>query len=156
MSRVIRAIRRASLLAAGALALAGCGEGEVTTLVLPISPDNTTEFEVAQQAMITVGCGGFCHGMVVGNFQVSGEPGNRQAEYQLTTPLIDQDAPDDSKLLRVALAGDPQAAGHAICFDSTDDCAWRIITAWIVDPTDPEAKASAIAETCTPTPDRCP
>lgn len=133
--------------------LLGCGEGEVTTLILPVSPDNTDEFGVAQQALLTVGCGiAGCHASIVGNFQVTGDIASRQDEYVLTRPLIDQAAPAESPLLRVALAGDPAAAGHPICFANTDGCAWQIVTAWIADG---ELLPSAVAAGCTPTQTAC-
>lgn len=152
--RLARGLLLAAALGGASSTLAGCGEGEVTTLVLPVSPDNGTEFVAAQQAMLTIGCGiAGCHGTIVGNFQVSEDPGARQDEYLLTKALIDQAAPGDSALLRVALAGDPAAVGHPICFANTEGCAWRVITAWITD--DDAELASAIAATCSPTETAC-
>lgn len=166
MDRISRSVSRrmarvGSLVVAGSLTLGGCGEGEVTTLILPVSPDNTTQFEAAQGAMLDVGCGiQGCHGTIVGNFQVTGEPATRQDEYLLTKPLIDQELPDQSDLLRVALAGDPAAVGHPVCFANTEGCAWRIVTAWIADPPEdaPDGTpllATSIAETCTPQASAC-
>jgi len=136
------------------MALAGCGEGEVTTLILPVSPDNGPEFAVAQRAMLTMGCGIVgCHATTVGNFQVSGEPGAVQDEYLLSKAAIDQAAPGDSVLLRVALTGDPIAVGrHPFCFANTEGCGWRIITAWIADG---EPTASAVADMCPVTDGAC-
>ena len=145
----------ATLIAVGvmAFALGSCGQGEVTTLLLPVSPDNTTEFIAAQQSMLTIGCGIVgCHGTIVGNFQVTDDPATRQDEYLLAKPLVDQAAPDDSALLRVALAGDPAAVGHPICFKDTEGCAWQIITAWIADG---DPTASAVAMDCVPTENAC-
>lgn len=154
-----RAVRRAAMAAAWVAGLVGCGEGEVTTLVLPVSPDNTIEFDAAQQSMLTLGCGIVgCHGTIVGNFQVTGAPATRQDEYLLTKPLIDQEMPGDSALLRVALAGDPASVGHPVCFADMDGCAWRVISAWIADPDpDPTAAvlASEVAAECTPTANAC-
>ncbi len=152
--RPARAVACVALLVAAVWASSGCGEGEVTTLVLPVSPDNGPEFIVAQQAMLTVGCGiGGCHATTVGNFQVSENAATRQDEYLMAKGVIDQAAPGESALLRVALAGDPAAVGHPICFANTDGCAWGIITAWIAD--DDAALASSIAKTCTPTESAC-
>lgn len=143
---------RAGLLVLAAGLLAGCGEGEVTTLVLPVSPDNGEQFVAARQAMLTVGCGIVgCHATIVGNFQVTDQPGAQQDEYLMAKKVIDQEAPGESVLLTVALADHPtQVNRHPACFANTEGCAWRILTAWISDPADPEATASAIAETCTP------
>lgn len=149
-------------LALGALASA-CGEGEVTTLVLPVVPDNGEQFGVAQQAMIAVGCGlAGCHSAIVGNFKVTGEPGARDDEYLLTKAAIDLENPEDSRLLRVALAGDPAAVGHPICYAGPTGCAWQILSAWIRGGTFEEDQAgnplqppSMIAAGCMPTPNAC-
>lgn len=131
--------------------LAGCGEGAVTGLVLPVVPDNGAQFVAAQQAMVAVGCGlSGCHEAIVGNFKVTANPKSPATlddEYTITKPFIDLDAPDDSRLLTVALAG--VAQGHVICFADTEGCTWQIVTAWIAG----EPPADAID--CTPTPSAC-
>lgn len=157
---------RSALGVAAALALGGawgCGEGEVTGLVLPVLPDNGEQFVAAQQAMLDIGCSlPGCHGAIVGNFKVSADPGARGEEYLLTKPFVDLRDPDASLLLRKALAQDPAAVGHAICFANTEGCAWRIITAWIREGTfdvdadgNPLVSATAVAAECTPTPNAC-
>lgn len=163
MIRAACRVARAALALAGLAALGGCGEGSVTALVLEVRPDNRGEFAAAQQAMIAIGCGqSFCHAAIVGNFKVTGGAAASDEEYQLAKSFVDLENPEDSLLLRVALAGDPAAVGHPICFAGTTGCAWQVLSAWIREGTFeqdqdgmPLIPASELLPQCAPTANAC-
>lgn len=158
-----RSAPAALALALGAVGLVGCGEGEVTALALEVIPDNQADFIAAQQAMLAIGCGqAFCHAVTQGNFKITGEAGARDAEYQSAKAAVDLENPEDSILLRVALAGDPAAVGHPICFAGTTGCAWRVVSAWIRGGTfevdqdgQPLIPAAELLSECMPTENAC-
>lgn len=109
-----------------------CGEAEEITI--PTRPDRTS-FDDAQETMLTIGCGvAGCHAVLVGDFKLTEfpkSPTSSESEYLLTKPFLDLEDAENSLLMRTALQDDPNALGHAICFDSVDSCAFRRLVAWI-------------------------
>lgn len=163
MIRAASCVARAAVAIAAVVTLGGCGEGSVTALALEVRPDNRGEFAAAQQAMLAVGCGqSFCHAAIVGNFKVTGGAAASDEEYQLAKAFVNLDDPEQSLLLRVALAGDPAAVGHPICFAGTTGCAWQVLSAWIRQGTFdqdqdgmPLIAPSELLPQCAPTPNAC-
>ncbi|MEE2787799.1 MAG: hypothetical protein VX589_10700 [Myxococcota bacterium] len=134
--------------------VAGCGQ--VESLSLPTRP-SLSEFEFVQETMRTIGCAeSACHRVVVGDFQVSPETPDRaqfNREYLYAKRHIDLTNAVDSPLLTVALSGRDEAFQHPICFADVNDCAYRIILAWItaVGPQDPQPSNLG----CMPSPRSC-
>ena len=111
-----------------------CGEAKVIEFS---QRPNRAAFTDAQETLLKIGCasdGTGCHAVLVGDFKVSPfpkEPGDLDTEFVLTKPFLDLDEPENSILMRTALKDDPEALGHPICFENTETCAFRRLSAWI-------------------------
>jgi hypothetical protein len=143
---MVRALLFGSLMVA-----AGAGCGEVESLVLEVRPSQS-EFDDVQTQMLELGCGvPGCHAVVVGNFQVTEPPksgAQRETEYLLTKAHVNLDAPEQSKLLRIALAGDPEQIGHPACYPTDCSCAYQAIYNWIAAPITVDCPGDCVPDGC--------
>ena len=131
--------------------VAGTGCGEVESLVLEVRPSQS-EFDAVQTQLLELGCGvRGCHAVVVGNFQVTEPPksgAQREAEYLLTKGHVNLDAPEQSKLLTIALVGHPEQIGHPACYPTECSCAYQAIYNWIAAPITADCPDECVPDSC--------
>ena len=121
---------------AGVWLLVGCGE--IASVNLDDRP-NRAAFTEVREVLLTVGCSGNdasggCHAVLTGNLQISIEepaPLDLDQEFLQIKSIVDLDAPEESRLLKVALPPDEPRVTHSICFDAEGQCAYSKLLAWI-------------------------
>ncbi|MCB9524978.1 MAG: hypothetical protein H6702_16590 [Myxococcales bacterium] len=116
------------------VAAPGCGgEVDVTRFVVrPALEDYRTHI---QPMLVAMQCSAApCHGTTfVGEVRITAEPDDEALyrDYQSIKALTNPQDPDASVLLSRLLNGAAGASHVPLCFQSTDDCTYRKLVAWI-------------------------